>query len=129
MDQIKVSDCIAKFVVRSGITHVFDVTGGVALHLIHPIIENGSLAFISCNDRRSATMAASIGIKHQLIDITKECKVDLVGVIDSVENIFCELEIESSNNVIPIVKAGPINIYINQPLLVNIQNFSTSRNN
>jgi acetolactate synthase-1/2/3 large subunit len=58
MDQIKVSDYIAKFVVESGITHVFGVTGGSALHLIHSIVENGSLTFVSCHDERSAAMAA-----------------------------------------------------------------------
>jgi acetolactate synthase-1/2/3 large subunit len=72
-------------------------------------------------------IAASIGMKYQLIDSAEKSKVDLVGVINSVGNIFCELEIESSNNVIPIVKAGSINIYMDPPVQDDIQHFSANR--
>jgi len=58
MDSIKVTDYIANFIAESGVTHVFGVTGGAALHLIQSIVENDSLTFVTCHDERSAAMAA-----------------------------------------------------------------------
>jgi acetolactate synthase-1/2/3 large subunit len=72
-------------------------------------------------------IAASIGIKYQLIDTAAKCESELAGVINSVGNIFCELAIEPNNSVIPIVKAGSVNIYMEPPLLEDTQHFSANQ--
>jgi len=74
-------------------------------------------------------VAESIGMKYQLIDSADKMKVLLTNVIESIGNVFCEILIDSNNSVIPIVKAGSANIYMNPPLLEDIEHFSLSRKN
>ena len=72
-------------------------------------------------------VAASIDMKYQLIDTADKMKTILTSVINSDGNIFCEVLIDPKNSVIPIVKAGSANIYMDPPLIEDIEHFSTSR--
>jgi thiamine pyrophosphate-dependent acetolactate synthase large subunit-like protein len=72
-------------------------------------------------------IAASIGMKYQLMESADEMKAILTSVIKSEGNVFCEILINPNNSVIPIVKAGSANIFMNPPLLEDIEHFSTSR--
>jgi thiamine pyrophosphate-dependent acetolactate synthase large subunit-like protein len=72
-------------------------------------------------------VAASIDMKYQLIDTADKMKTILTSVINSDGNIFCEVLIDPKNSVIPIVKAGSANIYMDPPLIEDTEHFSTSR--
>ena len=56
--KVKVSDYIADFLVKKGITHVFTVVGGGAMHLNDSLGHHEKIASIYCHHEQAAAMAA-----------------------------------------------------------------------
>jgi acetolactate synthase-1/2/3 large subunit len=57
---IKVSDYIAEFVAKLGIQHVFAITGGASIHMIHSIAERDDVDFICPHHEQAGAMAADV---------------------------------------------------------------------
>ncbi len=55
---IKVSDYIAAFVASLGIRHVFAITGGASIHMIHSIAERNDIDFVCPQHEQGGAMAA-----------------------------------------------------------------------
>lgn len=55
---MKLSDVVAQFICDQGVTHVFGISGGASLHLIHSVSECEGLAFIAPSHEQAAAMAA-----------------------------------------------------------------------
>lgn len=55
---MKVADAVASFLESVGLTHVFGVSGGASLHLIHGVSDNGELKFIPTTTETTAGYAA-----------------------------------------------------------------------
>jgi acetolactate synthase-1/2/3 large subunit len=56
--KIKVSDFVAQFIAEQNIKHVFSISGGASLHLIHSVAEHDSLVNICPHHEQAAAMAA-----------------------------------------------------------------------
>lgn len=54
----KLSDCIIECLVQNGISHVFAVSGGASLHLIHSIADTPGIEFICPQHEQAGAMAA-----------------------------------------------------------------------
>lgn len=54
----KVSDFIADVLVEEGVKHVFAVSGGASLHLIHAIADNPDISHICNHQEQASAMAA-----------------------------------------------------------------------
>ena len=54
----KVSDFIADILVEEGVKHVFAVSGGASLHLIHSIADNKKISHICNHQEQASAMAA-----------------------------------------------------------------------
>ncbi len=54
----KVSDFIADILVEEGVKHVFAVSGGASLHLIHAIADNPDISHICNHQEQASAMAA-----------------------------------------------------------------------
>ncbi|MBP02177.1 MAG: acetolactate synthase [Rhodospirillaceae bacterium] len=57
---IKVSDYIAQFLVDNNIQHVFAITGGASIHMIHSIGEREDIEFICPHHEQAGAMAADV---------------------------------------------------------------------
>src|SRR5258708_1349601 len=55
---MKLSDVVAQFLVEQGIRHVFAVSGGASLHLIHSIAETPGIDFVCPQHEQGGAMAA-----------------------------------------------------------------------
>ncbi|HEV3007293.1 MAG TPA: thiamine pyrophosphate-binding protein [Pirellulales bacterium] len=55
---MKLSDYVAAFVVRQGVRHVFAVSGGASLHLIHSVADTPGLTFVCPMHEQAGAMAA-----------------------------------------------------------------------
>jgi acetolactate synthase-1/2/3 large subunit len=55
---VKLSDYVAAFLARQGIRHVFAVSGGASLHLIHSAADTPGLSFICPQHEQAGAMAA-----------------------------------------------------------------------
>lgn len=55
---IKVSDYIAGFLAEQGIRHVFAITGGASIHMIHSIAERNDVSYICPHHEQGGAMAA-----------------------------------------------------------------------
>ena len=55
---IKISDLIANFIAEKSVNHVFAISGGASLHLIHSIADHPSLNYICCHHEQACAMAA-----------------------------------------------------------------------
>lgn len=55
---MKLSDYVAAFVARQGVRHVFAVSGGASLHLIHSVADTPGLSFICPMHEQAGAMAA-----------------------------------------------------------------------
>ena len=55
---MKLSDYIADFIASENIRHVFGVTGGASLHLIHSMVEHPSLEFLCSLHEQASAMSA-----------------------------------------------------------------------
>jgi acetolactate synthase-1/2/3 large subunit len=55
---IKVSDYIAEFIAGLGIKHVFAVTGGASIHMIHSIAEHPDIDYVCPHHEQAGAMAA-----------------------------------------------------------------------
>ena len=55
---IKVSDYIAEFVAGLGVEHVFAVTGGASIHMIHSIAERPDVDYVCPHNEQAGAMAA-----------------------------------------------------------------------
>jgi len=55
---MKLSDVIARFLAEQGIKHVFAISGGASLHLIHSIAETPGTGFICPQHEQAGAMAA-----------------------------------------------------------------------
>jgi acetolactate synthase I/II/III large subunit len=55
---IKVSDYIAEFIAGLGIRHVFAITGGASIHMIHSIAQRSDVAFVCPHHEQAGAMAA-----------------------------------------------------------------------
>ena len=56
--KIKLSDYVAEFISELNVSHVFVISGGASLHLIHSVAENKKLSFICTHHEQAAAMAA-----------------------------------------------------------------------
>ncbi len=57
-DHVKLSDFVAQFLANQGIRHVFAVSGGASLHLIHSIADTAGVEFICPQHEQAGAMAA-----------------------------------------------------------------------
>lgn len=55
---IKLSDYVASFLVSQGVGHVFAISGGASLHLIHSIAETPGIDFVCPQHEQAGAMAA-----------------------------------------------------------------------
>lgn len=55
---MKLSDYVADFLARQGIRHVFAITGGASIHLIHSIADHPDIDFVCPHHEQAAAMAA-----------------------------------------------------------------------
>ena len=55
---MKLSDAVADFLERTGVRHVFVVSGGASVHLIHSIHKTAHVSVIPCHHEQVAAMAA-----------------------------------------------------------------------
>ncbi|MBI1870535.1 MAG: thiamine pyrophosphate-binding protein [Chlamydiae bacterium] len=55
---MKLSDYVARFLAQQGIRHVFAVSGGASLHLIHALAETEGIEFICPQHEQAGAMAA-----------------------------------------------------------------------
>jgi len=55
---MKLSDYVADFLSKKGITHVFVVTGGASVHLIDSVAKHPDIKYICCQHEQAAAMAA-----------------------------------------------------------------------
>ena len=55
---VKISDYIAEFLTKQGISHVFVVSGGASLTLIESISSTNNVEYVCCQHEQSAAMAA-----------------------------------------------------------------------
>ncbi len=58
MKTMKVSDVIADFLAMQGITHVFGVTGGASIHLLHSLRTHKNIEPVFVHHEQAASMAA-----------------------------------------------------------------------
>lgn len=56
--QMKVADYVAKFLLDLGIKHVFGITGGASLHLIHAVSHRREMQMVFPHHEQAAAMAA-----------------------------------------------------------------------
>ena len=56
--KIKLSDFVSNFIADLGVEHVFGVSGGASLHLIHSIADNPKLKFHCTHHEQGSAMAA-----------------------------------------------------------------------
>ena len=55
---MKLSDYVAEFLAKQGITHAFAVSGGASLHLIHSLERTSGISFICTQHEQAGAMAA-----------------------------------------------------------------------
>lgn len=55
---MKLSDYVANFLADQGIRHVFVISGGASLHLIHSIADTPNISFVCTQHEQAAAMAA-----------------------------------------------------------------------
>ncbi len=55
---MKVSDYIAEFLLAQGVTHVFEVIGGMITHMIDSLGRQGKIWIVSCHHEQAAAFAA-----------------------------------------------------------------------
>jgi acetolactate synthase I/II/III large subunit len=55
---VKISDYVARFLDSQGVTHVFEVAGGMIAHLIDSIAAQGSIRLVSTHHEQAAAFAA-----------------------------------------------------------------------
>ena len=55
---MKLSDIVAAFLAEQGIKHVFAISGGASLHLIHSIAENPGTGYVCPHHEQAGAMAA-----------------------------------------------------------------------
>lgn len=55
---MKLSDYVARFLQNEGVRHVFVVTGGASIHLIHSVDDTPGIAFVCTQHEQAAAMAA-----------------------------------------------------------------------
>ncbi len=55
---MKLSDCVASFLANHGVRHVFAISGGASLHLIHSIAEVDGVEYICPQHEQAGAMAA-----------------------------------------------------------------------
>jgi acetolactate synthase-1/2/3 large subunit len=55
---LKVSDYIAKFLYNQGVSHVFEVVGGMITHLIDSIYSQDRICIVSTHHEQAAAFAA-----------------------------------------------------------------------
>ncbi len=58
--KIKVSDLIARFLAEKSVDHVFAISGGASLHLIHSIADHPTINYICCHHEQACAMAADV---------------------------------------------------------------------
>src|SRR6187455_2789689 len=55
---MKASDYIAKFLFEKGVKSVFELSGGMIMHLIHSIAQEGKIKLVSMHHEQGAAFAA-----------------------------------------------------------------------
>ncbi len=55
---MKLSDFVADFIARQGVRHVFAISGGASLHLIHSVAEHPDIEFVCPLHEQAGAMAA-----------------------------------------------------------------------
>jgi acetolactate synthase-1/2/3 large subunit len=56
--KIKLSDYVASYLEKKGLSTVFGVTGGASIHLMHSVHINTNLNMVACHHEQAASMAA-----------------------------------------------------------------------
>ena len=54
----KVSDVVAEFLIEQKVSHVFAISGGASLHLIHSLADNKNIQYICNHNEQACAMAA-----------------------------------------------------------------------
>ena len=54
----KVSDVVAEFIASKSINHIFAISGGASLHLIHSIADHPNLECVCSHHEQASAMAA-----------------------------------------------------------------------
>jgi len=57
-DKMKISDYVARFLAKQGIRHVFTVSGGASIHLIHSLADTTGITYICPQHEQAGAMAA-----------------------------------------------------------------------
>lgn len=73
---MKLSDYVASFLVRENVAHVFGVTGGASLHLIHSVANTPGVEYVCPLHEQSAAMAAD---GHARISDNLGCAIGTSG--------------------------------------------------
>ena len=73
---IKVSDYIAQFLAEMKISHVFAITGGASIHIIHSLAERNDIDFICTHHEQAGAMAADV---YSRVSNTIGCSVATSG--------------------------------------------------
>jgi acetolactate synthase-1/2/3 large subunit len=55
---VKASDFVARYLEARGVTHVFELVGGMITHLLDSISHMSNVAIISCHHEQAAAFAA-----------------------------------------------------------------------
>ncbi len=58
MSKIKLSDYVADFLARQGIRHVFVISGGASIHLLHSVATHPKMTHVCPHHEQAAAMAA-----------------------------------------------------------------------
>ncbi len=58
MQKTKLSDYVADFLARQGIRHVFVISGGASIHLLHSVADHPGLTHVCPHHEQGAAMAA-----------------------------------------------------------------------
>lgn len=58
VNKIKLSDIVADFLASKSVSHVFAISGGASLHLIHSIANNASLDYVCNHHEQASAMCA-----------------------------------------------------------------------
>ena len=54
----KVSDVVAEVLIEEKVSHVFAISGGASLHLIHSLADNENIQYVCNHNEQAAAMAA-----------------------------------------------------------------------
>jgi acetolactate synthase I/II/III large subunit len=84
----KVSDIVAEVLVEEKVSHVFAISGGASLHLIHSLADNGNIKYI-CNHNEQASAMAADGYSRVSGNIGVSVATSGPGATNLITGICC----------------------------------------